>query len=112
MGTKDWNSNRLTNRAVEDMSGHHTHLQARRWAYVRRAVFARDNWRCRRCGRAGRLECDHVVPLHRGGDPYDPGNLQTLCRPCHIDKTAGENTRPDPERDAWRALVYQMSSSV
>ena len=56
-------------------------------------------------GRAGALECDHVTPQYRGGDPYDLANLQTLCRACHIDKTRGERERPDPGRDAWRELL-------
>ena len=57
------------------MSRHHGRLHSRRWARVRRAVLDRDGWRCRRCGRASRMEVDHVVPLDRGGDPWDPGNL-------------------------------------
>lgn len=32
------------------------------------------------------LEVDHIVPIGRGGDMYDPANLQTLCRKCHIRK--------------------------
>ncbi len=31
-------------------------------------------------------ELDHIVPLIDGGS-HDPSNLQTLCTPCHIDKT-------------------------
>ena len=92
-------------------SRHHAALDRRRWALTRLRVFARDGWRCRSCGRAGRLECDHVIPLHRGGDPFDRDNLQTLCRPCHIDKTANENAKPDPERDRWRALVAELAAS-
>lgn len=59
------------------------------------AVLDRDGWRCRR---VGRMEVDHVVPLDRGGDPWDMANLQTLCRGCHIAKTAAENRRPRPRR--------------
>ena len=75
------------------MGQHHSLLNARRWAAVRRAVLERDGYRCVECGRAGRLECDHVVPLQRepGQDVYDPNGLQTLCRACHIEKTRGEN---------------------
>ena len=76
------------------MSRNHFPLNACRWAAARRAVFERDGWRCVRCGRAGRLECDHVTPLDRGGDPWDQANLQTLCRACHIAKTREENRRP------------------
>ena len=55
----------------EDMSRHHAHLCAHRWAAARRAVFERDGYRCVQCSRAGRLECDHVTPLDKGGDPWD-----------------------------------------
>ena len=89
-------------------SRHYAALDAKRWALVRLRTFARDRWRCRTCGRAGRLECDHVVPLHRGGAEYDPENLQSLCRQCHIRKTAGELRKPDPARDAWRTLVNEL----
>ena len=55
------------------------------------------------------MEVDHVVPLDRSGDPWDPANLQTLCRSCHIAKTAGENRRPlTPAETEWRALVRSM----
>ena len=84
-------------------------LSGKRWQLLRLRVFARDGWRCVRCGRPGRLECDHVKPLRAGGDPWDRANLQTLCRGCHVEKTAGENRRPDPERDAWRALVRELA---
>ena len=87
------------------MSRHH----AGRWARTRRAVLDRDGWWCRRCGRAGRMEVDHVRPLRAGGDPWDLANLQTLCRGCHVDKTAGENRRPrTPAEAAWRELVRAM----
>ena len=65
------------------------------------------------CGRAGRLECDHINPLERepGQDPFDPNGLQTLCRSCHIAKTAGENRRdPTPAELAWRELVAALRS--
>ena len=51
-------------------------LNRHRWARVRRMVFDRDGYCCRKCGRAGRLECDHVQPLHRGGDPWKLSNVQ------------------------------------
>ena len=57
------------------------------------------------------LECDHVTPLERepGQDPYDPNGLQTLCRRCHIQKTARENRRSlTPAEAAWQALVVEL----
>ena len=89
-------------------SRHYAKLDRRRWQLLRLRVFQRDAWRCVRCGKAGRLECDHVRPLRRGGDPNDFANLQSLCRDCHIRKTAAENTKPDPARAAWRKLVREL----
>ena len=91
------------------MSRHHRKLEHRRFAHLRRRALERDGYRCRACGRAGRLEADHVVPLDKGGAPYDPENLQALCRGCHIQKTRGENKRPvTPEQAAWNDLVDQL----
>ena len=88
-------------------SRHYAALDRKRWAHVRRIVLERDNWRCQSCGSYGN-ECDHVTPLQRGGDPYDEGNLQCLCRGCHLAKTRRENERPDPARDEWRAFVSEL----
>ena len=33
-----------------------------RWGVVRRFILKRDGYRCRACGKAGRLEVDHIVP--------------------------------------------------
>ena len=93
------------------MSRHHTSLNQRRWKAVRRAVFERDGWRCLVCGRPGALECDHFTPLQRepGQDPWDLNGLQTLCRACHLEKTARENGRElGPRAVAWRALVAEV----
>jgi 5-methylcytosine-specific restriction endonuclease McrA len=51
----------------------------------RRALFARDGWRCAYCGSAGRLTLDHVVPRSRGGDSVWE-NVVTSCAPCNLRK--------------------------
>ena len=52
----------------------------------RRALFARDNWRCVYCGTVGgRLTLDHVVPRSRGGDSVWE-NVVTSCAPCNLRK--------------------------
>ena len=89
---------------------HPSRADSRRWAVTRRRVFDRDGWRCRSCGRAGRLECDHIVPIRRGGAVWDLDNLQALCVNCHIRKSVGERECQDPERDAWRTLVNEAQS--
>ena len=73
-------------------------------------MLERDGWRCRSCGKAGRLELDHIEPLHSGGAEMDESNLQALCRKCHFKKSVEERTgRPappiDPELAAWRELA-------
>lgn len=80
-------------------------LHPGRWAAVRQKVFDRDGWRCVKCGRPGRLECDHVRPLHQGGDPWDMANLQALCGGCHREKSRGEAGPLDPERERWREYL-------
>lgn len=41
------------------------------------------------CGRRADT-VDHIVPRRRGGTDA-PGNLETMCRPCHSRKTAKED---------------------
>ena len=98
-----------------------------RWQRVRGMCFERDKHRCRKCGKAGRLECDHTIPMHlmirnltHGGqgfsdglDPlqleglfYDLKRVQTLCRSCHIEKTIYEAGRArTQEEKKWQELV-------
>ena len=89
------------------MSRYHVKIDQKIWRPLRLKVFERDGYRCVRCGGAGRLECDHVIPLHQNGELYEIGNLQALCRGCHIAKTRGENARRvvAPERARWQALI-------
>jgi 5-methylcytosine-specific restriction protein A len=56
---------------------------------VRWEVWARDDFRCRRCGARERLSIDHIVAVVNGGS-NETTNLQTLCVPCNSQK----GTRP------------------
>ena len=80
----------------------------RRWRALRQFVIRRDNYRCRACHRAGRLEVDHKVPVSQGGAWWDATGLQAICRNCHFDKSRREREKPDPERDAWKLLIKGM----
>lgn len=59
-----------------------------RWAKLRWSILTRDLFTCRMCDRlegdTSKLVCDHRQP-HRGDLTlfWDPGNLWTLCAPCH-----------------------------
>lgn len=75
------------------------------WRSVREAIFSRDGFRCRYCGtRGGRLECDHVIPLSRGG-VTEEDNLVTACIHCNRRKgkrtpeEAGMTARMESARD-------------
>lgn len=59
---------------------------AREWRVLRETIFDRDNYTCTYCGdRGGRLECDHIVPVSRGGS-NDVENLTTACFDCNRSK--------------------------
>ena len=90
------------------MGRQHRNLKGGRWDRVRRRVLDRDGWRCQACGRAGRLEVDHLTPLADGGGVYALANLQALCRPCHFGKTRTENQArrgTPPPVAKWRELL-------
>ena len=55
----------------------------------RQKHYRQVNLTCANCGCVGPLETDHVVPLHRGGKD-EWSNLQSLCKECHVAKTARE----------------------
>jgi 5-methylcytosine-specific restriction endonuclease McrA len=51
----------------------------------RRAVLARDGFRCQYCGNTRHLTIDHIVPRSRGGSTsWD--NVVTSCAPCNVRK--------------------------
>ena len=53
---------------------------------IKKAVFARDQHKCRKCGATDNLEIDHIVPLVRGGS-NDLNNIQILCMHCNRTKS-------------------------
>ena len=61
------------------------HAEARRLS--RRAVLARDGFRCQYCGSTRHLTIDHIVPRSRGGSTSWE-NVITSCAPCNVRKGA------------------------
>ena len=56
------------------------------WRVIRERIFVRDDYTCQYCSeRGGRLECDHIFPVSRGGGHEDE-NLTTACRECNRSK--------------------------
>lgn len=52
------------------------------WRRTRKIVLKRDNYTCQRCGKPGN-SVHHIVAITDGGDPFDPDNCMTACKPCH-----------------------------
>lgn len=83
----------------------------KRWKRVRLAAKERDGYRCKHCGKAGRLEVDHIVPLQHGGKELDMDNVQTLCVGCHIAKTRKDKHQfLPPDQQAWRDRIISLHS--
>lgn len=71
-------------------------LPAAAWRIIRERIFRRDDYTCQYCGAKGvQLQCDHVIPISRGGG-NDDANLVTACKPCNQSK---HNKTPEE----WRA---------
>lgn len=101
------------------MSIHKRHSKrvtsTRRWQVMRMAILERDGYRCKDCGRRGRLEVDHIKPVRtHPALSYEPSNLQALCSPCHTRKTRIECGHPapiqSPERNAWAKAVADLAA--
>jgi 5-methylcytosine-specific restriction protein A len=66
------------------------------WDKLRLQILKRDGYQCQECKRQGRVtaaqDVDHIKRKKDEGTD-DPSNLQSLCRPCHIAKTAAEKAK-------------------
>ncbi len=58
---------------------------------IRAALLDRDLGYCRNCGVSDdRWHADHIIPVHGGGGACSLDNFQTLCGPCHKEKTLSD----------------------
>lgn len=73
----------------------------RKWRVIRAKVLAGGPDCAMGCGRPA-TEVDHIVPLARGGAPYDFENLRPVCRPCNASKGARTDSPAPPMR--WLEL--------
>ena len=79
------------------------------WGVFRRKVLERDGYRCRECGKAGKLEVHHVKPVYTHPDlELNPSNCISLCVDCHKEVTRREFTAEIPGRAAWRLFVAEL----
>lgn len=81
---------------------------------IRFAVFARDGFRCRYCGKTSEhveLVIDHLMPVAKGGKD-EVENLVTACAPCNSgksDKTIEQAALPEAHR---LAIAQEMQEQV
>jgi HNH endonuclease len=63
------------------------------WRKLRDSILKRDYYLCQVCKAKGRVtaanEVDHRTPKAKGGTD-DETNLQSICTPCHRDKSAAD----------------------
>ena len=94
---------------------HFVHVPFRAHApLTRRAVFARDAWRCQYCGAAAE-NLDHVLPRSRGG-LHVWENVVAACRRCNakkMDRTPQEagfhlHRQPFAPSDGFRLTLGQV----
>src|SRR5690554_5404375 len=85
------------------MSWHRTSRHERgygtRWDKLRLRILKRDGYLCQQCLRDGRVTplavkpydhaVDHIKSKAQGGSDH-PSNLQSLCSPCHDEKSQRE----------------------
>lgn len=63
----------------------------RPWRRLKAKIHLRDKYTCQCCGVVTMdLELDHIVNIAQGGND-DESNLQSLCVPCHKEKTLKES---------------------
>ena len=62
------------------------HYGTGQWKKLRLSVLARDGRICAYCQQGDATTVDHVVPLARGGAPYDMDNLVACCSTCNSAK--------------------------
>ena len=80
----------------------------------RKAILARDGFRCQYCGNTRQLTLDHVIPRSRGG-ATSWENVVTSCAPCNVRKGANlpwevgmsPLTRPRPPAPGDFVLAFQ-----
>jgi hypothetical protein len=71
---------------------------------MRFAVYSRDGYRCKKCGRkSDNLEVDHIFPVSKGGkSEFD--NLQTLCHWCNKLKSNTVESDAVNPRAKWQGI--------
>ena len=89
--------------------------ERRTWGVSEQKIIgARQKWRCACCDELlpACYECDHVVPLWKGGrDDYET-NAQALCPTCHAAKTQRESIERHNQLHAARVAAVKVARAA
>ncbi len=69
-----------------------------RWRRLRLTILERDRYRCTLTldGCTGTAtHVDHITPLSKAGDKYDPANCRAACASCNL-KRGDSGSAPQP----------------
>jgi 5-methylcytosine-specific restriction endonuclease McrA len=56
-----------------------------KWKKLRITILDRDGWQCAICNKPAHT-VDHIIPRIKGGDMWNPSNLQSMCKSCNSSK--------------------------
>ena len=62
--------------------GGRSYIRGNDWRRIRYAIWERDKFTCRRCGKFGKVDAHHIIPYRLTKD-NSPENLISLCKSCH-----------------------------
>lgn len=89
--TRYCEEHRYEEKGAYEKTGGNPFYSSSEWRRKRRE-YLKEHPFCVRCGRPAVI-VDHIVPIRKGGEPLDDGNLQSLCWPCHSRKSVEEGSR-------------------
>lgn len=78
---------------VAKMTPYERYLQSEEWEQLRREVFQRDKYRCRRCGDRNQLHCHHLHYETLYEEELE--DLVTMCKDCHKEVHKFPELHPD-----------------
>ena len=75
-----------------------------KWRRLRKVVLDRDGHKCKKCGRRGRLECDHIVPIKEAG----PMSWTTFARCAGTVILPVSGGKLTPAESEWAAYLKRF----
>lgn len=99
-------------------NAYHKVYQLKRYHRRRREAIAQLGGKCVKCGSAQDLQIDHINPEEKEFTLSDLWGIaektfkkeldkcQILCKLCHIQKTAAEQSRPNNHGTYWQYKKY------